>query len=259
MHRPTRLPTSESYLHSGLACLHGCLRHIGVRVTPGWLFGVTGEAFLLPPPASSGVGVTGTAAPLVANVGAEIELVTAPHAVRAAIDAGAACFGLGPGGCHWVTGQDDEGYVCVGEGGADLPRAPVAVVRRTTPPDDVSAIRSGIQFALGRVDSGALEAWATTLEANAAQRLAIGPAHERRAYAVEFMWEAKERLRGRLAPLFNDAAEEYDRVARALRVASAVSGSPDAANVSQTAQALRRAGDAEARAIEALASIAASL
>jgi hypothetical protein len=87
---------------------------------------------------------------------------------------------------------------------------------------------------------------------------------ECRRHAVEFLWEAKERLRGRLAPLFNAAAEDYDRVARALGVVAGQfpypQGEPTRPGAAAAAaRALRDARDAEARAIEALEKLAADL
>ncbi len=262
----------ETYLHSQLACLHGCLRFVGVRVTPGWLFGITGQAFL--PPARLGVGVRGSSARprepfalLGRNLGAEMELLAEPGAVRAAINAGAACYGVGPRGFFCLTGYGDQDNTRVDRGGRwdararndDTPQPLVVAVRQAAAPDDPSAIGAGIRFALSVIeDQAAAELRSRARPASALEptdwRLGVGRAlgivQECRGYAVEFMWEAKERLRGRLAPLFNDAAEQYDRAARAL--AGPFADGPEVA-------AITRARDADSRAVEALRGIIAAL
>ena len=70
----------ESYRVSHLACIHGCLRYLGVRVTPGWLFGATGHGFLLnvqPDVCVSGPTVYNWEwlMRLVANVGGDVAFV----------------------------------------------------------------------------------------------------------------------------------------------------------------------------------------
>ncbi|MEO2005520.1 MAG: hypothetical protein ABGY41_15650 [Candidatus Poribacteria bacterium] len=258
-----RSPVPESYWHSHLACLHGCLRHVGVRSTPGWLFGVTGQAFAVADAsrASDIAPSAGAITALVAKVGGRVEvilssLMSAPStddraatltAIQAAMSAGHACYGrdVAFGGCHCIVACDAGGYhyVETSEGAArrgwtDLSGPTwVAVVSRCSPADDVDAIRSGLQAALAGTEllADAVEGW---LDTGAPRR--IGDVQERREYAVEFMWEAKERLLGQHAGLFNVAAEEVDRVARALRTLRAGSIRPARERSLPTISALTR-------------------
>jgi hypothetical protein len=300
----------ESYRVSHLACIHGCLRYLGVRVTPGWLFGATGHGFLLnvqPDVCVSGPTVYNWEwlMRLVANVGGDVAFVKASatdadfparreeawrHA-RAAIDVGNPCYAwqLAEPEFHIITGYDDVGYHYAGPhrgprawddlGGPPTQMLCVASVARVGASDDVSAIRGGLDLALTHIREGmegdrpwsgpdALTAWADALDAGPASDIAVAYNaavwQECRRHAVEFLWEAKERLRGRLAPLFNAAAEDYDRVARALGVVAGQfpypQGEPTRPGAAAAAaRALRDARDAEARAIEALEKLAADL
>jgi hypothetical protein len=302
----------ESHRVSHLACLHGCLRYLNVRITPGWLFGVTGHAFLLnvqPSVCVSGPSVYNWEwlMRLVGHVGGDVTFVKAGagdddfvrhrerawrHA-RAAIDAGNPCYGWQMDGpeFHVIAGYDDVGYRYVdaenprGRTAWDVVGGPptgmlcVASVARGDASDDVGAIRGGLELALTHTREGmegdrpwsgadALAEWADAMDTGRAS--ASGVAYnaavweECRRYAVEFMWEAKERLRGRLAPVFNAAAEEYDRVARAFGVVAGLfpyppQGQPPPGRVAIASRALRDARDAEARAIDALEALVASL
>jgi len=224
------------------------LRQVGVRVTPGWLFGVTGEAFLAGLSADDAPGpacIENAAAALGARVDI---LTTAPDspppetrvatlsAIRAAMASGAACYAFDAASsefrCMVDCGQGRYQYVGRGrhggaaEGACDLAGPGwVAVVNPAPPCSDLDAIRGGVRVGVEHGDR--------SLASVAKARLAgldegsvpsdivalVAGTEERYGYAVEFTWEAKERLRGQHAPLFNEAAEEYDRAARALRAA----------------------------------------
>jgi hypothetical protein len=260
-----------------------------VRSTPGWLFGVTGQAFAVAD-ASNAAPSAGAITALVANVGGRVEvilssLMSAPSthdrtatltAIQAAMSAGHACYGrdVAREGYHCIVACDVGGYHYVenSEGAArrgwtDLSGPTwVASVARRLPAEDVDAIRGGIQVALAGAETvaEAVEGW---LDASAPGRAPrrIGDVQERREYAMEFMWEAKERLRGRHAALFNAAAEEVDQVARALGTVRAgfdptcVRTLPTDAQHSDATRALTQAREAETRAIDSLRALAARL
>ena len=246
-------PMPRNYRHRHLACLHGCLRHVGVGVTPGWLFGVTGHAFLavdVSADAHDPAPVARAAAPLGARV--EIILrggVTPPEATCAStlspiLDA------MAGGVARYAYDAVAGDYFCVtdtvcGEGrdigearDTTAPAGPkvmtrgwVASVASAAAGADIDAIRAGLRCAVGDDLSTASALTAAMAEPPSTSSAAIRPdgvlaeriadVTERRAYAVEFLWEAKERLRGQQAALFNAAAEEYDRVARLLAAARA--------------------------------------
>jgi hypothetical protein len=233
--------------------------------------------------------------------GARVDVVHSPHiaqgpdtrlatldAIRASMAAGRACYAFDAVAAefHCIVEclEDACRYVGRGRHGGETAgvcdlAGPcwVATVTRRPPHSDVDAIRVGVGAAfdhdgapsVGPDSLAALaESFAAALESGGVPSSIVervAEAEERRGYAVEFMWEAKERLRGRHAPLFNTAAEQYDRVARRLAgVQAALSppvGPPSAANDARAdaARLMDMTCEAETRALDALEDLSAAL
>ena len=166
----TWVPRAES--HSG--CLEACAKYLGLDVSPAWLIGGIGHAFLLV--VDEGLCPSGpsswdfrTVPRMAGNVGLGIELnIVWPQdghfaekqeqvwqATRDAMDAGCPCYGW-----HWefmvINGYDDTGYLLSGrmeaprtwrEFGADSTGfVEIFTVRRGEPCDDATAVRSALSY-----------------------------------------------------------------------------------------------------------------
>ena len=112
-------------LTTHLDCLEAATRYLGVDITPGWLYGGTGHAFVMSLgedlcPSGPHCWKQGPMHRLARNLPFRMGGVAGPRAtpelsekawrhVRASIDQGHPCYGW-----HWewvlVTGYDDEGY-----------------------------------------------------------------------------------------------------------------------------------------------------
>jgi hypothetical protein len=118
-----------------MGCLEGCVSHLGLDISPGWLFGATGHAFFMNvsddfcPAGPHSWGYFDVIPRLGANVGIEFDVMMALpwedgdgfpakheaiwRAVRDAIDAGRPCYGW-----HYefavIAGYDDSGYLLSG-------------------------------------------------------------------------------------------------------------------------------------------------
>ena len=168
----------------------------------------------------------------------EAKRAKARPALKKAIDSGLPCYGW----CHFMyhtfCGYDDAGqfYIAPNEAGGE-PRGPVAweamgglelyVVRPGTPAEDRTAVKEALEFALayaGRTgeDPHGLEAFDNWIAATEAKSIGAMWRHApawsaMRALAVKFLAEAKGRLGGEAAALFDEAGEHYQVVADNLR------------------------------------------
>ncbi|MBN2379580.1 hypothetical protein JXM67_07240 [candidate division WOR-3 bacterium] len=222
--------------------------------------------------------------------------------VRKAIDEGFPGYGweLNIPEYYVINGYDEEGYYYSGPimqgykmplpwkelGTMEVPMIEVYVVKPGEPRDDRTTVKEALEFALEISESPeewifedysagpeAFDLWIAALETDT---LLENPecVHgfkynaqvwtECRMYAVEFLKQAKERLADPgLDPLFDEAIDHYDRVARSLyRVTELYpwyTGKPsfftDKERLAKAVAALRVARDAEAKGLETLAKI----
>ena len=147
-----------------------------------------------------------------------------------------------------INGYDDEGYLFSGPmpepakipkpwqelAAGDIGVIEMYSVKPVKPADDTTTVKQAFEFALEYARSPkkwiydkykagleGFDLWIGTLETDTAD--GFGMAYnaavwlECRAYAVEFLKEAKERLDSKLAPLFDEAISHYDVVARNLK------------------------------------------
>ena len=194
------VPRAES--HSG--CLEACAKYLGLDVSPAWLVGGIGHAFLLVVdeslcPSGPSSWDFRTVPRMAPNVGLDIELnIVWPedgrfaekqeqvwHTARSAMDAGCPCYGW-----HWeftvLNGYDDTGYLLSGR--MDVPRAwrefgadsagfvEIFIVRPGKRCDDAAAVKSALTYGIevaenreGHREWGSLaqyENWARGLESS---------------------------------------------------------------------------------------------
>lgn len=169
---------------------------------------------------------------------------------KQAIDKGLPCYGweLDIPEYYVVYGYDDKGYYFSGPlchegkgpkpweelGDSEIGVLEMYTVRPGQASDDVTTIKEAFEFVLEHSKSPAkwifpkykaglagFDNWIQALKTGKADRL--GMAYnaavwsECRDYAVKFLKEAKERLNGRLVPLFDEAIEHYLIVAQDLK------------------------------------------
>jgi hypothetical protein len=253
---------------SHMGCLEGCAAHLGIDISPGWLYGGTGHAWVLIagrdlcPSGPHSWGYLDTVPKLGRNVGFRFDVTTAHaegeellrrqeaiwHSVRRAIDGGVPCYGWHFEFCV-IKGYDDDGYVLSGPVDASGVGAPgnwrefgssavgfveVLAVRSGKAADDRTVVRDALRFATtiaesreGRSEWGVLAAydnWADGLASGetvssdgAGYHAAVWA--ECRTFAVEFLKEAKTRLR-RCKDQFDRAISHYGQARDALREVS---------------------------------------
>ncbi|MBD3285876.1 hypothetical protein GF359_05315 [candidate division WOR-3 bacterium] len=222
--------------------------------------------------------------------------------VRAAIDEGYPCYGweLNIPEFYVITGYDEEGYYYSGPirqgykmplpwedlGKLEVQMIEMYAVKPGEPLDDRTTVAEALQFALEIAESPeewtfegyasgpeAYDLWIAALQDDT---LFNNPEcvhgfkyntqvwSECRAYAVEFLKQAKERLADEeLDPLFEEAISRYDKVARSLyRVTELYpwyTGKPsfytDKERIGKAIAALEVARDAESMGLEALQKI----
>jgi hypothetical protein len=168
---------------SHLGCLEGCARYLGLEITPGWLYGGTGHAFIiniheLVCPSGPTAWVTGRMSVLGRNLGYVPESCYATadsgdkdkarlrawNTIRRAIDDDCPCYGweLIIPEYYVIYGYDEDGYYCRGplhEAGygpvrwQDLGRSAIGVIEmvhvqegEATVPEQV--VSEAITFAL---------------------------------------------------------------------------------------------------------------
>jgi len=259
---------------SHMGCLEGCVRHLGLGISPAWLYGGTGHAFFinvdedLCPSGPHSWPYFDVVPRLVRNLGVETEVLTAfPwdekhdfdarreevwHSVRSAIDAGVPCYGW-----HYefivIRGYDDGGYILsgpIGAPGVQAPRAwrefgasagpgsvEMALVRPGQPASDQTVVSEALSFAVenarsreGRTEWGGLAAydkWARGLASGATISSDGAGMHaamwaECRAFAVEFLRQARKRLTGRADSALDRTIESYAQVRDSLREVAAL-------------------------------------
>ncbi len=257
---------------SHMGCLEGCVRYLGLEISPAWLYGGTGHAFFinvdedLCPSGPHSWPYFEVVPRLARNLGIDIQVRTASpweekhdfdarheeiwHSVRDAIDAGVPCYGW-----HYefivINGYDDDCYLLSGP--VDAPgvgarwdwrkfgasagpgSVEIAMVSTGEAATDDMAVKGALSFAVenarsreGRVEWGGLAAydkWARGLESGEAVSSDGAGYHtalwtECRAFAVEFLKEARERLAGRRDPSFDRAVDSYTQVRDNLRKVS---------------------------------------
>jgi hypothetical protein len=173
---------------SHLGCIEGCLKYLGLSVTPAWLYGATGHAFVINVheevcPSGPTAWNTQRMSELGRNTGyttggvsgirsdegfAETQRQAWDH-VRAAIDRALPCYGweLDIPEYYVVFGYDDVGYYVSGPG-CDAVRGPqpwselgdtgIGVLEMYSiepgqPSDDVQAVKEALSFALEHATS----------------------------------------------------------------------------------------------------------
>ncbi len=168
---------------------------------------------------------------------------------KGVIDEGLPCYGweLDIPEYYVVYGYDDNGYYFSGPG-CDLGKGPklwnelgnteigVLEMYRVKPAqaaDDLRTVKEAFEFALEHSQSpskwifpkykaglAGFDNWIRALEANKVDRfgMAYNAAvwNECRDFAVRFLKEAKERIDGKLSPLFDEATSHYEMVAHCL-------------------------------------------
>jgi hypothetical protein len=213
--------------------------------------------------------------------------------VRAAIDQGLPCYGweLDIPEYYVVHGYDDAGYYfagpCLDEGRGpkswqELGDTEIGViemysVKSGQAADDIQTVKEALTFALEHASSPAkwifpkykagldgYDTWIRALESGMADEhgMAYNAAVwcECRGYAVLFLQEAKERLDGQAAALFDQALDRYQVVQANLATVADVfpfqgmepEHIKDEARIRTALEALRTARDAEAEGLEAL-------
>lgn len=163
--------------------------------------------------------------------------------VRHAIDSGLPCYGWYGRDYHTICGYDEAGefYFAPGEtwgGGEPWVAAgwedmgtvmEFYLVRPGQPADDRTTVREGIEYAIEYAhrdttggDSHGLQAFDNWIETMEAKETGVMQRHAPawsglRDLAVDFLAEAKQRLGGDAADLFDEAREPYQVVAENLR------------------------------------------
>ncbi len=257
---------------SHMGCLEGCVRYLGLDVTPAWLYGSTGHAFFinvdedLCPSGPHSWPYFEVVPRLARNLGIGIEVRMALpwdqkhdfetrreeiwQSVRDAIDADVPCYGW-----HYefivINGYDGDGYLLSGPVGAVGVSAPrdwrkfgasagpgsveIALVKTGEAASHEEGVKGALAFAVqnaqsreGRTEWGGMAAydkWARGLESGqtissdgAGYHAAVWA--ECRAFAAEFLKEAKRRLAGRCDGSFERAIESYAQVRDNLREVS---------------------------------------
>jgi hypothetical protein len=168
---------------SHLGCIEGCLDYLGLSVTPAWLYGATGHAFVINLheevcPSGPTAWNTQPMSQLGRNIGYKIEGVSGIRSgggfaetqrqawdhVRAAIDRGLPCYGweLDIPEYYVVFGYDDMGYYFSGprcdagrgpKAWSELGNTGIGVVEMYSveagqPADDVRTVQEALTFAL---------------------------------------------------------------------------------------------------------------
>lgn len=319
---------------SHIGAIKSCLEYFQIPCSDGWLFGVTGQAFLL------GVDEhvlnrTPNFCPsleqvrrLAHNAGLQIEGISR-HAegeeyqrlqrlgadqIRSAIDSELPCFGRGldePSETTVIIGYADEGFYthgwhqrgaepipwerlgqaycpcdectarhrATGDSAATQGYVDIHWARPTSPADDREAVREALRFVLAyagdsspwqrpAVETGlaAYDTWIRALTLGSAEGFHVGYTcdqfKESRCHAVEFLKEAETRLGERYRSLFQPAIAAYQAV---FEQATAISDLfpwmqprgpiQDVAKRTAGARILNEARKAEAKGLEALASL----
>lgn len=244
---------------SEMGCLLGCLNYLPVDASCAWVYGVSGVAFTMNIhgtlcPSGPTAWDKGRVYALVKNLGCRLEGVVASKSdrdidekrrqawelIKAAIDDNVPCYGweLDVPEYYVIKGYSKEGYVFNGCTKADevkpwrsladsgIGMLDVLIVRKSVPPDDKTAVREALSFAIeysrtgGSFSSkeyegglGAYDLWMESLGANKAD--ASGAAYnaqvwaECREAAPVFLEEAKARLGKELGPVFDEAIGHY--------------------------------------------------
>lgn len=169
---------------------------------------------------------------------------------KRSIDEGLPCYGweLAIPEYYVVNGYDDEGYYFSGPlpepakmpkpwqelGAGDIGVIEMYAVKPGKPADVTTTVREALKFALEHAQSpekwifpkyraglAGYDLWIKALETNTAQGLGMAYNaavwYECRHFAVQFLKEAKARLHYRFTPLFDEAIDHYDIVARNLK------------------------------------------
>ncbi|MGA9351331.1 MAG: hypothetical protein WBW48_21340 [Anaerolineae bacterium] len=213
--------------------------------------------------------------------------------VKAAIDQGLPCYGweLDIAEYYVVYGYDDNGYYFSGPG-CDEGKGPkpwqelgdteIGVLEMYSlkpgqAADDVQTVKEALTFALEHATSPAkwifpkykaglagYDTWIRALESGTADGFGVAYNaavwQECRGYAVLFLQEAKERLDGQAAALFDEALDQYQVVSENLQTVANTfpfhgmkpEHVKDQAQIRTAIDALRTARDAEADGLEAL-------
>ena len=199
-----------------------------------------------------GISLSGTVRALVADADFEAKQQAAAQFVREKIDAGIPCYGWD--GCmEWLTVNGYSDTACLqfshyfGDGfraqpwpqlGRQIPNVfEVTSVEAVEPPaDETATVRAALEFALSQRPTGkpldpknaqglqGYDLWIQCLETGDWRHADGLPGvhhnvacwHECRCYAERFLRLAGEKLGGDLKPLFDEAADHYRAVRRAL-------------------------------------------
>jgi len=302
-----------------MGCIKGCLEYLGMDVSPAWLFGGSGYAFVInihERVAASGPTAWNTEKlfELGSNLGYEITGVKGESTdsnfaekqkeawdmVREAIDQGYPCYGwcLNIPDYYVITGYDDVGYYYSGTMSKDskmpLPWQELGkqevkvleayVVKPGKRADDHTTVSEALEFALEiskspekwafpgfKTGLAGYDNWIRAMESDPVNVCCnFGVVYnaqvwsECRAYAVEFLKEAKERLAdSNLDPLFDEAITSYEVVVSELGKVkeqfpffeSDPEHIKDAARREKAISALKAAREAEAKGLQTLAKI----
>lgn len=214
--------------------------------------------------------------------------------VKSSIDQGLPCYGweLDIPEYQVIYGYDETGYYISGpqcdEGKGPIPwqdlgkseigMVLVSSVRPTAPADNHKTVCDALTYAQDVAHNrkkwtdraGGLrgfDVWIRAMETGIADRFGLGYNAavwaESRKFAVEFLREARHRINGELAPLFEKAASHYETVARNLKTVSDTypfkecedERVPADDRAREAVEALKRARDAESAALDILAEI----
>jgi hypothetical protein len=214
--------------------------------------------------------------------------------VRSSIDGGLPCYGweLEQPEFYVVAGYEGDGYLFTGPmtdglsgplpydrlGESGIGVVEMYAVEAVPPADERRTVREALEAALRharepgrwrfepyRTGPEAFDTWANALDSGRA--VSVGAAYnaavwlECRTFAVEFLKEAKERIGGDAAPLWDEAIARYEAVCRALETVQELYPfrpglGEERLEPSETTavavEALRRARDAEVAGLEAL-------
>jgi hypothetical protein len=296
----------------------GALEYLKIGMTPAWLFGGTGYAFVInisdeAHESSPTAWDNQMIYDLAPNIGIRIQGFTtrqeiagenfaakqreAGELIRAAIDRGLPCYGweVQPWMPEFgvITGYDDVGYYySMYETGGPVPweeygkhdvkTITAYSVEPCPPAPDYKVVKDVLNAVLehAATSSGwhspddvdiyttgpvAYDVWSAALESGAAKRDGTSFCalvwHECRAYAVDFLQEARARLSGQVSPACDEAlaaaASAYGEVRDALKALTILvpmnmeiwDGSTPLQNL-PAAELVRKAGSAERRALE---------
>ena len=204
-------------------------------------------------------------------------------AIQRAVDSGHPCYMYHNFCYQMIDGCDADG-VYFAPGCPNAGQGPVSVVDRgefdmgivapaTSKADNAAVVKDGLAFALAHPQDrpaerglSAYDRWIETIESGESGGTwrSIRAWHTCRSLGVEFLAEAKQRLGGVAADLFDEAAAHYQVVAQSLEpiAARCAAGDLDLADQAiqgETVEQLRSARDAEAKGIAALEKIVAAL